>query len=94
MTETASKNDRPFTHEAWIKKTEFVTKGRRVGRWILEGVARQEPDGSIDVYLHSLPIGGWGGHIWLGKPGTKPPDAMPAPQRPHDADNADETSEN
>lgn len=83
MTETDSKNDKPpFTHTAWIKKTDLIRKGRRVGRWIEEGVGRAEPDGSINVYLHSLPIGGFDGHIFLGKIGTSPPDIMPAPQRP------------
>jgi hypothetical protein len=97
MTENASKDDKPpFTHTAWILKTELVRKGRRVGRWIDEGVARVEPDGSVNVYLHSLPIGGFDGRIHLAKIGTSPPDVMPAPQRPgHDGDhaNGDEESE-
>jgi hypothetical protein len=83
MTETASKTDKPpFTHTAWILKTELIRKGRRVGRWIDEGVARFEPDGSVNVYLHSLPIGGFDGRIHLAKIGTSPPDTMPAPRRP------------
>jgi hypothetical protein len=83
MTETADKNDKPpFTHTAWIRKTEFVRKGRRIVRWIDEGVARVEPDGSVNVYLHSLPIGGFDGRICLTAIGTSPPDIMPTPQRP------------
>ena len=82
MPENADKSDMPFTHTAWILKTELIRKGRRVGRWIDEGVARAEPDGSISVYLHSLPIGGFDGRIHLAKIGTSPPDVMPTAQRP------------
>jgi hypothetical protein len=83
MTETPNKNDKPpFTHIAWIRKTEFVSKGLRAWRWINEGDARVEADGSVNVYLHSLPIGGFNGLIHLAKIGTNPPDVMPAPQRP------------
>jgi hypothetical protein len=95
MTENASKNDKPpFTHTAWILKTELIRKGRRVGRWIDEGVARVEPDGSINVYLHSLPIGGFDGRIHLAAIGANPPDIMPAPpQRPGDTVGEDDAEE-
>lgn len=94
MTETPAPNDKPpFTHTAWILKTDIIRKGRRLGRWIDEGVARLNADGSADVYLHSLPIGGFQGHIHLGKIGTSPPDVMPAPQRPDAAGNDEENSE-
>lgn len=90
MTKDASRNDKPpFTHTAWMLKTEFIRKGRRSGRWIDEGVARAEPDGKIWVYLHSTPIGGFDGRICLVKIGDPPPDAAPAPQRPG-ADNGGE----
>lgn len=91
MTEIPDKNDKlPYTHTAWILKTELIRKGRRVGRWIEEGVARLEPDGSVNVYLHSLPIGGFDGRIHLAKIGARPPDVMPAPQRPDAAAGDDE----
>lgn len=94
MKENASNNDKPpFTHTAWILKTELVRKGRRVGRWIDEGVARVEPDGSINVYLHSLPIGGFDGRIHLAKIGTRPPEVMPAPQRPGGGDGDEESDD-
>jgi hypothetical protein len=94
MTETQAKDDKPpATHTAWILKTEFVRKGRRVGRWIDEGVARFEADGSVNVYLHSLPIGGFDGRIHLAKMGTSPPDIMPAPQRPDAAGDDEQNSE-
>jgi hypothetical protein len=83
MTELPTKNDKlPFTHKAWILKTDAIRKGRRFGRWIEEGDARSRPDGSIDIYLHSMPIGGFDGHIHLAKVGTRPADIMSEPQRP------------
>ena len=95
MTESASKTDKPpFTHKAWILKTELVRKGRRVGRWIDEGVARFEPDGSVNVYLHSLPISGFDGRIHLAKIGTSPPDTIPAPRRPGATDGDEDEDEN
>ena len=95
MTEPQAPNDKPpFTHTAWILKTELIRKGRRVGRWIDEGVARVEPDGSVNVYLHSLPIGDFEGRIHLAKIGTPPPDLNPAPQRPDAARDDEEDSEN
>lgn len=96
MTESASKkNDKPpFTHTAWILKTELIRKGRRVGRWIDEGVARVEPDGDVSwVYLHSLPIGGFDGRICLAKIGMPPPDVMPVPQRPGQAEESEDEAE-
>jgi hypothetical protein len=92
MSEPADKSDLPFTHTAWILKTELIRKGRRVGRWIEEGVARVEQDGDIcGVYLHSLPIGGFDGRICLTKLGTSPPDVVQTPQRPSTRDDEGET---
>ena len=93
MTETQAKNDKPpFTHTAWILKTDIIRRGRRLGRWIEEGDARVEPDGSVNVYLHSLPLGGFNGRIHLAKIGTSPPDimSMSAPQRPDTAGDGEE----
>jgi hypothetical protein len=75
---TVKKNDKPpFTHRAWIKKTELVSKGRRIGMWIDEGSARIEANGDVSwLKLHSLPIGGF-------EIGIDPND-IPAPQRPDD----------
>jgi hypothetical protein len=90
MTETPAQNDKPpFTHTALILKTDIMKRGRRFGRWIEEGVARVEADGSVNVFLHSLPIGGWDGRIHLAKIGTTPPDVPLTPQRP-DADSDEE----
>ncbi len=71
-----------FTHDAYILKTEGMRKGRRLGFWVNEGVARIEPDGSLFVYLHSTPIGGWDGRIRCKKFGEKPPEIKQTPQRP------------
>ena len=82
---TSKKNDKPlFTHRAWIKKTELVSKGRRIGVWIDEGSARIEQNGDVSwLKLHSLPIGGFDGRICIAKIGIDPND-IPAPQRPGD----------
>ena len=94
MTETPANSDKPpFTHTAYILKTELIQRGRRRGRWIEEGVARVEPDGSVNVYLHSLPIGGFDGRIHLAKIGTNPPDLNAAPQRPGAAGDDESESE-
>ena len=87
MPEIATK---PFTHSAWMLKTEGTRKGRRIGRWIEEGVARLGPDGEGDIYLHSTVIGGFNGHIHLCKIGGNPPDVSPTPQRPGHADDGDD----
>lgn len=81
-----------FTHDAYIFKSEGTKKGRRLGFPVNEGVARIEPDGSIFVYLHSMPIGGFDGRIRCRKFGSPPPDANPTPQRPGEAA-SDEDSE-
>jgi hypothetical protein len=94
MTEPPAQTDKPpFTHTAWILKTDIIRKGRRLGRWIDEGVARLNPDGSADVFLHSLPIGGFSGHIHVAKIGANPPDLTPAPQRPEATGDDEEDSE-
>ena len=81
---------KPFTHSAYIFKNEGLRKGRRLGRWIDEGVARLEPDGSFFVYLHSTPLGGFDGRIRCVKIGSAPPDTNPAPQRPGDGEESDD----
>jgi len=81
-----------FTHDAFIFKSEGMRKGRRLGYWIEEGVARIEPDGSFFVYLHSTPIGGFDGRIRCQKYGSKPP-AMPAPSPQRPGDNAEDEGE-
>jgi hypothetical protein len=86
MKELSTTNKRPpFTHSAWILKTQAIRKGRRIGTWIEEGEARINPDGTLDIYLHSSPFGGWDGHIQLSLKGQRPTDIMSEPQRP-DAD--------
>jgi len=91
---TSKKNDKPlFTHRAWIKKTELVSKGRRIGVWIDEGSARIEQNGDVHwLKLHSLPIGGFDGRICIAKIGIDPND-MPAPERPGETDDGEEESE-
>jgi hypothetical protein len=64
---------RKFTHDAYIFKREGVRKGRPLGYWQTEGVARKEPDGSFFIYLHSTPVGGFDGRIICREYGREPP---------------------
>ena len=94
MKELATTNRRPpLTHSAWILKTHAIKKGRRVGNWIEEGDARINADGTIDIYLHSMPIGGFDGHIQVSLKGQRPVDVMSEPQRPNAANADDEGDE-
>jgi hypothetical protein len=81
-----------FTHDAYIFKNEGTRKGRKLGFPVAEGVARIEPDGSIFVYLHSTPIGGFDGRIRCRKYGDQPPDFIGPPRRPGE-DSSDEGDE-
>lgn len=83
-----------FTHDAYIFKSEGLRRGKRLGYWEKEGFARQEPDGSFFIYLHSTPIGGFDGRIKCREYGTEPPpqekDELPQrPSRSTDSDGAD-----
>lgn len=94
MTEISTKDRRPpLTHSAWIMKTDAIRRGRRLGRWIEEGDARHNPDGTTDIYLHSTPIGGFDGHIQLIPKGRRPIDILSEPQRPDARDDGDEFEE-
>jgi hypothetical protein len=83
-----------FTHDAYIFKSEGVRRGRRLGFFVNEGLARIKPDGSIFVYLHSTPIGGFDGRIRCCKFGTSPPAEFdPPPHRPGEEGDSDEGGE-
>ena len=86
--------DKPFTHNIFVFKTEGARRGRRVGRWINEGVARSEPDGTMRLFLHSLPIGGFDGRMIVAPIGAPPP-SEPEQQRsaPAGSEDGDEDSE-
>ena len=89
MPESNNNPARPFTHTAWIFKSEGVRRNRRHGRWIAQGVGRVEPDGNTWVYLDSLPIGGFDGRICL----TKTGDPAPRPEQPRRPGLGDEDDE-
>ena len=94
MTDISTKDRRPpLTHSAWIMKTDAIRKGRRLGRWIEEGDARHNPDGTTDIYLHSTPIGGFDGHIQLIPKGRSPIEMLSEPQRPDARADGDEFEE-
>jgi hypothetical protein len=81
-------NPRPFTHTAFIFKREG--KRPNQGRWLECGVARDEKDGTVNVYLDRLPVGGFSGRVHLAKRGTTPGLPEPAPQRPGQAEGDEE----
>jgi hypothetical protein len=77
-----------FTHDAYAFKSEGIRKGRRIGYWEKEGYARQEPDGSFYIWLHSSPLGGFDGRIRCYEYDSEPPPDETGdeePQRPGDA---------
>lgn len=64
------------THTAFALRKE----GKKHGRWLEIGTARQDSDGVIHVFLDRTPIGGFNGYAYLSPNGLKPPD--PQPERP------------
>lgn len=65
-----------LTHTAYALKI----LGKRHRRYIAIGAGGIDADGSIRVYLDTLPIGGFNGFLHLLPEGMAPPDATP--QRP------------
>jgi hypothetical protein len=79
-------DDLPFTHRALMRKNDGIGipskkkmptlrhpgwRGKqKFGHWIAEGIARLEPNGTGDVYLHSTVIGGMHSMIRLVKAET------------------------
>ncbi|MBV8811927.1 MAG: hypothetical protein JO033_24930 [Acidobacteriaceae bacterium] len=61
------------THIAFVLKRE----GKRPGRWLEGGVARQDAGGIVDLYLDRLPTGGWSGHVRMVPLGKAPPPVEP-----------------
>jgi hypothetical protein len=66
------------THTAFA----FRREGKRHGRWLEIGTARQDSTGIIHVFLDRTPIGGFNGYAYLAPVGTTPPEPEPQPQRP------------
>jgi hypothetical protein len=64
------------THTAYALKRE----GKRYGKWLEIGNARQDSAGVIHVYLDRTPIGGFNGYAYLAPIGAQPP--LPEPERP------------
>lgn len=73
QTDKLPEDDRPFTHRALMRKNDGIGilskkkmptlrhpgwRRQKFGHWISEGIARLEPNGIGDVYLHSTVIGG------------------------------------
>jgi len=68
-------NSKAPTHTAFALKRE----GKRYGRWLEIGTARQDTTGVIHLFLDRTPIGGFNGYAYLAPIGTHPP--LPEPDR-------------
>lgn len=64
------------THTAYALKRE----GKRHGKWLEVGGARQDSNGVIHLFLDRLPIGGFNGYAYLAPRGATPP--VFEPERP------------
>jgi len=64
------------THTVFAMRRE----GKRHGRWLEIGNARQETTGVIHLFLDRTPIGGFNGYAYLAPVGAQPP--LPEPERP------------
>jgi hypothetical protein len=55
------------------KRTLYIT--HRVGkrfRWLEAGIAVERTDGTLDVFLDRMPVGGWNGHILVPRTTARP----------------------
>ena len=60
------------------------------GRWLECGGFRVETDGSVQIYLDRIPVGGWSGHVLLPNETGKPPATIDRPTRPGADDGEDD----
>lgn len=67
------------THTAYTLKRD----GKRFGRYLEVGNARQDPDGIIHVFLDRTPIGGFNGYVYLAPIGAQP--SLSEPERSGEA---------
>ncbi len=72
------------THTAFALKRE----GKRHGRWLEVGKARQDNAGVIHLFLDRTPIGGFNGYVYVAPIGSQPPD--PEPARPAQSSDEEE----
>lgn len=73
------------THTAFALKRE----GKKYGRWLEIGTARQESTGVIHLFLDRTPIGGFNGYVYLAPIGAQPPQSEPErPGEPSEAEDA------
>jgi hypothetical protein len=64
------------THTAFALRRE----GKKHGRWLEIGTARQDSSGVIHAFLDRTPIGGFNGYVYFAPIGTQPP--LPEAERP------------
>ena len=76
-------DSKAYTHTAFALRRE----GKRYGKWLEIGDARQEANGVIHVFLNRTPIGGFNGYAYLAPIGAQPP--VFEPERPQPAGEED-----
>jgi hypothetical protein len=64
------------THTAYALKRE----GKRYGRWLEIGNARQDATGVIHLFMDRTVIGGFNGYVFIAPKGMEP--EFPEPVRP------------
>jgi hypothetical protein len=73
------------THAAFALKRE----GKKYGRWLEIGTARQDANGVIHLFLDRTPIGGFNGYAYLAPIGAQPPQSEPErPRAPSEVEDA------
>jgi hypothetical protein len=77
------------THTAFALKRE----GKKYGRWLEVGTARQDSTGVIHVFLDRTPVGGFNGYAYLAPIGAQLPVPQPQPQRPGEEGDAGDGGE-
>jgi len=77
-------NSKAPTHTAFALKRE----GKRYGRWLEVGNARQDADGIIHLFMDRMPIGGFNGYVFIAPKGAGP--EFPEPERPAQASDGEE----
>jgi len=69
-------NNKAPTHTAFALRRQ----GKRYGKWLEIGTARQDGDGVFHAFLDRTPIGGFNGYVYFVPIGAEPP--LFEPERP------------
>ena len=69
-------NNKAPTHTAFALRRQ----GKRYGKWLEIGTARQDGDGVFHAFLDRTPIGGFNGYVFLAPKGMQP--ELSEPEKP------------